>query len=59
MLAVVVLVACGLDVTSPTSFHSAGDSTPAVLVGASDIAACGSKGTDATAKLLREFFLAG
>ena len=52
MLAVVVLVACGWDVTSPTSFHSAGDSTTAVLIGAGDIAACGSKGTDATAKLL-------
>jgi hypothetical protein len=52
MLAVVVLVACGWDVTSPTSFHSAGDLTTAVLIGAGDIAACGSKGTDATAKLL-------
>jgi hypothetical protein len=52
MLAVVVIVACGWDVTSPTSLHSVNDSTTAVLVGASDIAACGSKGTEATARLL-------
>ena len=45
-------VACGWDVTSPTSFRSAGDSNTAVLIGAGDIAACGSKGTEATATLL-------
>jgi hypothetical protein len=52
VLGFVAVVACGWDVTRPTSIRSAGDSATTVLIGAGDIAACGSQGTEATAKLL-------
>ena len=46
---------CGWDATGPTSLTPAGTGTDATLVGAGDIARCGSAGTDATANLLDRF----
>lgn len=46
------LVACGWDVTSPTSLPPAAVRPEAVLVGAGDIGRCGAGGTELTAKLI-------
>lgn len=43
---------CGWDFSSPTAPTGAGGSVQAVLVGAGDIAVCGSTGTEETARLL-------
>lgn len=47
-----IIAACEWNLTSPTPFSRSGHRDAAVLVGAGDIAVCGSAGTEATARLL-------